>query len=205
MKKVFFILISAIGWTFSFSQEIVVGNTEMDILFVGYQNKLVISVPETELSAIKVEGENCKISAVDKTGAFTVNPSGGSPLTLTFSVNDVVIGSKKYRVKGFPIPHLYLGNYEPESTISKKNLSNTLSMKYHSDATFPIQFSLPVITKWGVSTEKGEAIGTGSTLSVEALALLRSATENQKITIYADVLGEDKITRKTASSFVISE
>lgn len=205
MRKILFILSAQLVTIFSFSQEVVVGNIEMNILFVGYQNKLIISVPNTELSDIKVEGENCKISEIDKTGAFTVVPSGGGSLTLNFSVKGETIGSKKYRVKGFPKPDLYLGNYEPESTISKKNLSNTLSMRYHPDAAFPIQFSLPVIKEWGVSTEEGEAKGTGNTLSVEALTLLQNATENQKIIIYADVLGEDKITRKAASSFVMTE
>jgi hypothetical protein len=205
MKKIVCILSAQLVALFSFSQEITVGNTEMDILFVGYSNKLVLSVSDTELSDIKIEGENCKISEIDKTGVFTVVPSGSGSLTLNFSVKGKAVGSKKYRVKGFPKPDLYLGNNEPGSPISKKNLSSKLSMNYHPDATFPIQFSLPTIINWSVTTEKGEAIGTGSILSKEALVLLQSATENQEVTIIANVISEDKIQRKTASSFVITE
>lgn len=205
MKKVLFILFAQLVAFFSFTQEIVVGNSEMDILFIGYPNKLVVSVPDTKPTDIRIEGENCKISAIDKTGSFTVVPSGFPSVTLNFIVKGEIAGSKNYRVKGLPKPDLYWGGNEPGSTISKKKLSNTLSMHYQLDAAFPIQFSIPVITKWSVITETGEVKGTGSNLSEEALVLIRDTKENQKVTIDADVLGEDNISRKAISSFVITE
>lgn len=184
----------------------VVALPEMNVLYRGYDNKVTGSAsgfPEFKL----VAGANVTLTKSGKD--FIAKPGEGREATI--SVQGIAedgttakLGDYKFRVMGMPKPSIYLGSIEDgaDAPAASIKAQTKLFAKYGPEIPLLADFN---ITSWEINVTGAPrpASGSGSTLSGDALNLIKQARAGNTITIMCTVVGPDKKPRKSGASFKV--
>jgi len=88
-----------------------IANSECNVLYRGYANKMSISVPGVGSEALTVTCSNASIQKMGK-GMWNITPSSGQPVTINVSAmmdgHSVPQGAQTFQVKNLPRPIAYL-------------------------------------------------------------------------------------------------
>jgi len=129
---------------------VTISNTELNVMYTGYQNKFSVSVPG-------IASQNLVITApgasVTKSGALWLIKPSDSSKEVTINVAAKMggktqsMGSQKYRVKPLPKPSAYLvsgSTSYSEGDIKKKDLnaSSVIEASYGPDGILNIPFTI---------------------------------------------------------------
>jgi hypothetical protein len=178
---------------------------EMNVLYRGYNNKLVGAV--SGYTGYKLSGSNVSLS---KSGEFWIGKPGGAK-TATVNIAGIAedgssanVGKFEFRVQNLPAPSVYLGALEdgqeaPGGTIRAQT---RLFAKYPPEIPLNATFS---VVSWEVSVAGAPRPekGSGSSLSPKALSLIKQAQRGATITFMTVVKGPDGKNRKKSAAFKV--
>lgn len=183
----------------------VVSLPDMNVLYKGYDNKVMGTASGFPADKISLSGSGCTIS---KSGNFYIaRPGSGS--TAKISVmgkkddgTSVNLGTFEFRVKNLPPPSIYLGSIVDGSTVSKSNLKaqTRLFAKYGPEIPLNVSFS---VVSWSMSVTGAprEVKGTGSALNSQAKAMIKGVQPGGMVSFMVQVKGPDGIARKKSGTF----
>jgi gliding motility-associated protein GldM len=171
-----------------------VSNTELNIMFRGYENTFSVSVPGISSNALEIQ---CKEASVKKNGAnWTIVPNKNSVAkNLKIDVyakiegKSVLMGSHSYRVKNLPDPSVFFQETERDilskntkiSFLKLKNPKNMFVASYGDDGLVEAKF---VISSFEVRLPSGTSIKVnGNKFSREALDAISQLQIGSQITI----------------------
>jgi gliding motility-associated protein GldM len=110
----------------------VISATELNVVYVGLDNPISVSVPGYAASEIKVSSSAGKLEKGATAGQYLVkvDPSAGREITITASVRDERGGTKEmgkqtYRVRNVPKPLPSLGAIDASGSVSAGQLGAT--------------------------------------------------------------------------------
>ena len=130
---------------------VTISNTDLNIMYRGYDNKFSISVPGVSNDKVKV---NVSGAAVRQQGGLWIIKPGDGSKTVTISVSAELdgrmqpMGSKDYRVKALPKPGAYFKSGEKEysdGNISRGALLNggaTVIASYGPDGLLDLPYQI---------------------------------------------------------------
>ena len=130
---------------------VTISNTDLNIMYRGYDNKFSISVPGVSNDKVKV---NVSGAAVRQQGGLWIIKPGDNAKNVTISVSAELdgkmqpMGSKEYRVKALPKPGAYFKSGETEyseGNISRGallNTSATVIASYGPDGLLDLPFQI---------------------------------------------------------------
>jgi len=160
-----------------------ISNTDLNIMYSGYDNPFSISVPGVGSDAVTV---SCPGASVTKQGGgkWIIKPSGGSSATISVSAmvdgHATQMGSMDFRVKPLPTPDAYLsvGGQTSNSDKIKKALlaSGAVSVvaSYGPDALIVAKFT---VKSFEVKFPNGQSVRCdGGKFSSQALALINKVS-----------------------------
>jgi gliding motility-associated protein GldM len=177
-----------------------ISNTDLNIMYRGYNNPFSISVPGVPVEKVQVR---CPGASISKQGGnWIIKPSAGSSDKLTIEVladidgKTAVMGSHVYRVKDLPKPNAYFeigGQVTEETKIARKaliNPSNKIVASYGADGLVQAKFT---ITGFQVKLPTGASFNIkGDKLdskSIDAIGKLKQG--NQVNIMYIKAVGPD--------------
>ena len=171
-----------------------ISNTELNIMFRGYENHFSVSVPGMSSDALEVQ---CKGASVKKNGANWIIAINDKTTAKTLKIDvyakvegkSVLMGSHSYRVKNLPPPSVYFQETEKD-ILSKntkipflklKNPKNMFVASYGDDGLVEAEF---VISSFEVRLPSGTSIKVkGNKFSKEALNAISQIPMGSQITI----------------------
>ena len=130
---------------------VTISNTDLNIMYRGYENKFSISVPGVSNDKVKV---NVSGAAVHQSGGLWVIKPGDGSKKVTISVTAELdgkmqpMGSKEYRVKALPDPQAYFNARDKEYTsgnIAPSTLthsSGVVTASYGPDGLLDLPFKV---------------------------------------------------------------
>lgn len=130
---------------------VTISNTDLNIMYRGYENQFSISVPGVSSDKVKV---NVSGAAVSRRGAFWIIKPGDGSKSVTISVSAELegkmqqMGSQTYRVKALPKPGAYFKSGETEysdGNISRGALLNSSAAviaSYGPDGLLDLPFKI---------------------------------------------------------------
>ena len=129
-----------------------ISNTDLNIMYRGYDNPFSISVPGISSNQLEVK---CKQATITKkNNVWIIKPSAKSADVLDIEVyakinnRDVLMGSHKYRIKNLPRPDAYFeidGEVTEESKIAYRHLinpKNKIVASYGADGLIQAKFDI---------------------------------------------------------------
>lgn len=199
-------------WEFSYTvgQPMgVVSLPDLNVLYKGYDNKVMGTASGFPPDKISLSGSGCSIS---KQGNFYIAKPTGNGRTAFISVNgkkddgsSVNLGKFEFRVLPLPKPSIYLGSTEDGSNIAANVLraQTRLFAKYPPEVPLNVSFS---VTKWTLNLTGAprEVSGNGSTLSSEATSMLRNARSGNTVSFMCTVKFPDGSTKRKGATFKVS-
>lgn len=198
MKTVAILGIAFLGMN-AFGQNMVVEtNDQSKVLYRGYDNRVTIGQAGTNAKDFKLEAINCQLAEVTgQKNTYIVKASAAARTAqINFVSNGKTIDSTVFVIKSLPSPVFYWGNNENGSDISN---SSQLQIKYPSGVAIDARFT---ITNWECKIGEMNFKGSGSVLSQEMLDVTKVLPVGGTVSIMAQVVGGDGITRKVAGSWV---
>jgi len=178
---------------------------EMNVLYRGYNNKLVGAV--SGYTGYKLSGSNVSLS---KSGEFWIGkPGGGKSCVVNIAGiaedgSSANVGKFEFRVQNLPAPSVYLGALEdgaeaPAGTIKAQT---RLFAKYPPEIPLNATFS---VVSWEVSVAGAPRPekGNGASLSSKALSLIKQAKRGATITFMTVVRGPDGKNRKKSAAYKV--
>ena len=177
-----------------------ISNTDLNIMYRGYNNPFSISVPGVPAEKVQVR---CPGAAITKQGGnWIIKPSANSADKLTIEVlaevdgRTAVMGSHVYRVKNLPKPNAYFeinGQVTEETKIARKaliNPANKIVASYGADGLIQAKFTitgfqvkLPTGASFNIKGDKLDA------KSIDAIGKLKQG--NQVNIMYIKATGPD--------------
>jgi gliding motility-associated protein GldM len=110
----------------------VISATELNVVYIGLDNPISVSVPGYSANDIKVTSNGATLVPGPTQGTYLVkvDPSAGREINITASVRDdqgrlKEMGTQKYRVRKVPSPVPALGSVDASGTISAGQLAAT--------------------------------------------------------------------------------
>lgn len=154
-----------------------IANEDMNVVYMGYTNRLSVSVPGFSANQLSVTATNARLESKGD-GKFICRPSSYDMVTINVSANvdgkNVSMGSNKFRVRALPNPTAFLrfkdnsGNvvlYNPSITknikVTRKNLAEADMVAEYEDGLLQATFNVTGFT-FSVSDGRG---GLSSSLS----------------------------------------
>lgn len=187
------------------AQNVGIEHPELQVLYRGYKNKVLLSLPDCydlNFKDIELTGTNCKFTPVNKPGGYIVEPGLGNKakITLNKKVGDSLqeIHSYEYLVYYLPDPILFWGTSKSGAKASKSQ--RVLVARYSPELPLQAVFK---IRSWTLSSPAGTVSGIGSDLS--AANEIINATENSLVAINAIVVGPDGIARSVGGSWQVGK
>jgi gliding motility-associated protein GldM len=129
-----------------------ISNTDLNIMYRGYDNPFSISVPGISSNQLEVKCKQTKISK--KNDKWIIVPSANSADELSIEVyakinnRDILMGSHKYRIKNLPRPDAYFeidGEVTEDTKIAYRHLinpKNKIVASYGSDGLIQAKFDI---------------------------------------------------------------
>ena len=129
-----------------------ISNTELNIMYRGYDNPFSISVPGMSSNSLNVKCQDATVTKRD--GRWIIRPNQNAKDKLSIEVyaqigsNSVLMGSHSYRVKNLPPPNAYIeinGVLTDDDRIplhSLTNPSNRLVASYGADGLVQAKFDI---------------------------------------------------------------
>lgn len=188
MKKFIFLIIIIFSFN-SFAQDVAVENIDHNqILYRGFQNKLVIT-PANE--NIQLDPINCQISKLEgqENTYIVLTKSKSRTATINFVSDGKVLETRSFLIQNLPVPELYWGDQKSGSTTSN---TSEIQLKYPKGVTLKSNFE---IVNWQASINGKQYEGKGSTLTKELIDSLSTLDKGEIIQITTHVKNKDGITK----------
>lgn len=177
-----------------------ISNTELNIMYRGYDNPFSISVPGISSNSLDVKCKDATI--VKKDGIWIISPSKNSPENLAIEVyaqignNAVLMGSHVYRVKNLPPPNAYFeinGIPTDEDKIplhALTNPKNRVVASYGPDGLVQAKFE---IVGFQVKLQTGVSLAVkGDRFDTKALNAIKKLKQGNTINLmYIKAKGPD--------------
>lgn len=168
-----------------------ISNTDLNIMYRGYENPFSISVPGMRSGLLEVK---CKQATVNKKNdLWIIIPNAKSADELTIEVyakinnRDVLMGSHKYRIKNLPRPDVYfeVDGYPTEDLkipfVKLRNPKNKFIASYGTDGLVQAKFE---IVSFEVRLPSGTTIAVkGNKFNKRALDAIENLRLGTLITI----------------------
>ncbi|XOV68252.1 MAG: GldM family protein [Fluviicola sp.] len=200
--KSLFLGLSLLFSSTSFSQVIGLEQPELMVLYRGYNNKILVNVPEgseRSVNDIELQGINYSAVKANKPGGFIVKPGKGTTTTLTLHTMDgdtlKEIYRAEYVVRNLPDPILFWG--ASKSGVKGSRSSRILLAKYTPEIPLEANFK---VTSWTLTANGEQASGTGGNLS-QAGPIIKKAEPGSQVAITAVVVGPDGIARSVGGAW----
>jgi len=168
------------GEFFALAPIAVISATKMNVVYIGLQNPISVSVPGVGANKINVTSSAGGSLKKIKDGEFELSVDGSQrTVTISASVDGKTMGIKEYRVRQVPKPQPMLGSIEASGSVSMGQLkSASFVLTALKDFAFegvkysPVEWNLVYKPKNGqASVEKG----TSEQLTARAKSMLNSA------------------------------
>lgn len=174
---------------------------ELNVLYKGYPNQVeavASGFDQTTLSG------TVPLSKSGNGWVATPTPGPAREATLTVSGKNSVTGksqsllTKTFKLKNMPKPDIFWGAVANGGKGARQE--QRIFAKYGEEVPLTANFT---ITRWTltVSGLMGEPMGSGNQLSAEAMALIRQAKAGSTVTLICDVVGPDKVAKKSVGAF----
>ncbi len=176
---------------------------ELNVLYKGYANQVEAVASGFDQTVLTGSVPLTK----NATGwVATPTPGPAREATLTVAGKNTVTGktqqllTKTFKLKGLPKPDIYWGSVANGNKGSRQE--NKVFAKYGEEVPLTANFT---ITKWSLSVSglMGEPTGSGTQLSGEAMNLIKQAKAGSTVTIICDVIGPDRVSKKSVGAFKI--
>ena len=167
-----------------------ISNTDLNIMYRGYDNPFSISVPGVNASLLQVTCAHAKVTDKGK-GSWIISPLTSAPDNLNIEVyavengNRRMMGSQTYRVKTLPEPAIY---FEMDGKLVKpmkipyaklKNKKNKFIPSYGEDGLIKVDFE---IVAFKVNLPSGRGISVkGNKFNDEALKAISGLREGSPL------------------------
>ncbi len=186
----------------------VVSLTNMNILYVGVENPISISVPGIPSKDVSASISTGSITKAAGEGNYTIKISK-LEREVTLSINAKIdnrvqkMGEFKYKTRKIPSPVLKVGNLSSKK-VTKDELMNAGKIR----ATFPedFVFKVPPLTvrSFTISVGANDKPITGNTINPEAQSIIKAARKGQRVMITdVDVKLPDGRTESLETAFRI--
>jgi len=177
-----------------------ISNTDLNIMYRGYNNPFSISVPGVPNEKVQVR---CQGAAISKSGGnWIIKPASGSADKLTIEVlaevdgKTAVMGSHVYRVKNLPKPDAYLeikGRLWDDAKIGRSALvdpSTKIVASYGTDGLIQAKFT---INRFMVKLPNGTSSNVkGDKLDAKSIAEIKKLKQGNTVNIlYIFATGPD--------------
>lgn len=193
----------------------VISATELNVVYVGLDNPISVSVPGYTSDDINLSttGGTILPGATKGTYLVKVDQSTGSDITITASVRDKQgrlkeMGKQKYRVRMVPKPLPSLGNIEASGSVSKAQLVTTQYVMtplkdfiYQSVRYTTADYTIIYLPKGSAGTAYR---GTGGAITPEIKNVFKNAKSGDRI-ILAQVRADGPSGRVTLPSSLTLE
>lgn len=168
----------------------VVSPTAMNVLYVGVDNPMAISVPGIPDDQVRVSINGGNNLVKQSNGVYTAKMSVNSPATADVTVRAEIDGqlremSKvKFRVKRLPAPKCRIGSIEGTGKMKASDLKiQNLICEYEKD--FPLDLPRPRLVRYNMVIQTGnevkERAGTTNRLTSDMKALLDRTPPGSKV------------------------
>ena len=177
-----------------------ISNTDLNIMYRGYDNPFSISVPGVSAHLLQV---NCAQATItQKDGMWIIRPNANSPENLNIEVfaniggSQALMGSHTYRVKNLPRPDAYfeINGVPTEDTRVPRaqlvNPQNKIVASYGADGLVQAKFE---ITGFQVKLPTGASISVkGDRFDDKALAAIKKLKQGNTVNLmYIKAKGPD--------------
>lgn len=177
-----------------------ISNTDLNIMYRGYDNPFSISVPGVSSNKIKVQCAGATITQKD--GKWIIKPGSSTPDKMTIEVfadfngKNALMGSHVYRVKNLPRPDAYFeinGVPSEETKIPRSQLlnkANRIIASYGSDGLVQAKFT---IVSFQVKLPTGMSISVkGDKFDQKALDAIKKLKQGNMVNLqYIKAKGPD--------------
>lgn len=187
---------------------LVVSPTKMNVLYIGVENPVSISVPGVPTENLSPSLSGGTLRAGKEKGEFIAEVKGGTEAIVSVSAKFMVdgkpstknMGQFKFRVKRVPDPVAYIANKKDGMVSANELIAAGAVIPKMENFDFDLQFR---ITSFDLSMNmQGDFItksATGNRLSPEMAQMLKSAKKGTKIYIEeVKAVGPDATPRKLA-------
>jgi hypothetical protein len=203
MKTIILITAMQLGTLASSAQNSATNWTDLDVLYLGFENRVNISSSSNDGKTLTLTATNCLVTRMEDPNVYILKPGTNSSASITLSSEDkegnsVIVDKKQVTVKPLPQPTVYWGN----SPAGKKaSLSNTkLRIAYPLDSQLKANFE---ILRWSMHSEHGSANGAGSDIAA-AKEVLQKVKSDTDIQFVLDVKGADGVVRRISANWIVS-
>lgn len=179
-----------------------ISNTDLNIMYRGYDNPFSISVPGVSTNLLQVKCAQATIT--EKDGLWIIRPNANSAETLAIEVyadlggNQTLMGSHVYRVKNLPRPNAYFeinGVPTEDTRIPRSQLinpKNKIVASYGTDGLVQAKFE---ITSFQVKLPTGASISVkGDRFDDRSMAAIKKLKQGNSVNImYIKAKGPDGV------------
>ena len=177
-----------------------ISNTDLNIMYRGYNNPFSISVPGISNEKLQVRCQGASI--MKQNGLWIIKPGSGGGDKMTIEVlaevdgRMAVMGSQVYRVKRLPKPDAYFeinGHLSEDTKIARAaliNPSNKIVASYGADGLIQAKFT---ITGFQVKLPTGASFNIkGDRLDAKALEAIKKLKQGNMVNLqYIKAVGPD--------------
>ena len=187
---------------------LVVSPTKMNVLYIGVENPVSISVPGVPTENLSPSLSGGTLRPGKEKGEFIAEVKGGSEAIVSVSAKFMVdgkattknMGQFKFRVKRVPDPVAYIANKKDGLVSANELIAAGAVIPKMENFDFDLQFR---ITSFDLSMNmQGDFItksASGNRLTAEMASMLKSAKKGTKIYIEeVKAVGPDAVPRKLA-------
>ncbi len=204
MKNLFFLFISLLSfWSQAQEPIVAIEYPNMNILYRGYSNKVILAVSDADMDKIILTGENCTIEKINDHSEYIIKPGKGRIVVLNVALKSgdeiVVLKRSEYKVFNVPDPQIYWG--------AKKSGEVATSYVAQIYAKYPPEIPLVStfsVSEWTVIVEKDTIKGMGNDIS-KAQRIFKTISQPTLVIIEAKVMGEDGIYRKMSGHWTVDK
>ena len=198
MKLMLILIVGALlNLSYAQQQVYAFGNSEMNVLYRGYNNKLKIAFGE-DCANCRIVPVNMTISKSDE--LYIAKPGSQRTAELLFvdSLSKDTIKTLGFKVKNLPDPQIYWGG---NVSGRKANINSTL-VRCNYGPSVPLVANFEVIRVQLSADDIDETIiCEGERLSDSFLRAVRSIPKDKIICLICDVKGPDGMVRKVAGCY----
>lgn len=184
-------------------QTAVIAQPEYNVLYAGCSNTVQIGRQDAEKNTV-LRAEGMDIQLVNGiTGTYTFTPRGKDIISL-YILNETqqdTLDIIEFRVLPIPDAEIYLGNHKSGETL-KTRTNTQIALKLPSYV--PVQANM-TIEDWtlSLSSHKKEFVGTGNTLSNEAVLAIQAAPKNTTLQLHVAYKTNGKGIKRQTVYFIL--
>lgn len=177
---------TAKGKYFALAPLAVISATKMNVVYVGLENPMSVSVPGFSANKVDVKCTGGNLKKVGSGGEYALTVDGSQrTVTIIASVDGKVMGQKEYRVRQIPKPTPMLGDIEQSGAVSMGKLklvsfvgTPLKDFVFEGVKFTPIAYTLIIQPKTG---QPRIFNGSSSALDGQASAALKNARPGDRI------------------------